>query len=145
MTAKDDRKNAEGYNDPTAYNAIKNVEQEQDKDDVRFHQLLNTLFSLCELADFHIEGRVVLNGKGLEVGEMKICKVRSDRSTCSACIATQEMFNVVDDCSKCKSNTDIYELLQIGTGFWSGDYAMVQKDGKITKVSLSRVYDVKEI
>lgn len=40
---------------------------------------------------------------------MKICKVRSDRSICSACIATQEMFNVVDDCSKCKSNTDIYE------------------------------------
>lgn len=54
-------------------------------------------------------------------------------------------FNVVDDCSKCKLNTDIYELLQIGTGFWSGNYAMVQKDGKITKVSLSRVYDVKEI
>lgn len=46
-----------------AYNAIKNVEQEQDKDDVRFHQLLNTLFSLCELADFHIEGRVVLKDK----------------------------------------------------------------------------------
>ena len=63
MTAKDDRKNAEGYNDPTAYNAIKNVEQEQDKDDMRFHQLLNTLFSLCELADFHIEGRVVLKDK----------------------------------------------------------------------------------
>lgn len=36
MIAKDDRKNAEGYNDPTAYNAIKNVEQEQDKDDVRY-------------------------------------------------------------------------------------------------------------
>lgn len=63
MTAKDDRKNAEGYNDPTAYNAIKNVEQEQDKDDARFHQLLNTMFSLCELADFHIEGRVVLKDK----------------------------------------------------------------------------------
>ena len=63
MTANDDRKNAEGYNDPTAYNAIKNVEQEQDKDDMRFHQLLNTLFSLCELADFHIEGRVVLKDK----------------------------------------------------------------------------------
>lgn len=148
MTAKDDRKNAEGYNDPTAYNAIKNVEQEQDKDDVRFHQLLNMLFSLCELADFHIEGRVVLKdkrtGKVWEVGEMKICKVRPDYSTCSACIATQEMFNVVDDCSRCKLNIDTYELLQIGTGFWSGDYAMVQKDGKITKVSLNRVYDVKE-
>ena len=58
--------------------------------------------------------------------------------------STQEMFDVVDDCSKCKLNTDTYELLQVGTGFWSGDYAMVQKDGKITKVSLNRVYDVKE-
>ena len=76
---------------------------------------------------------------------MKICKVRPDHSTCSACIATQEMFNVVDDCGKCKLNTDTYELLQIGTGFWSGNYAMVQKGGIITKVSLSRVYDVKEI
>ena len=75
---------------------------------------------------------------------MKLCKVKPDISTCSACIATQEMFNVVDDCGKCKLNTDTYELLQVGTGFWSGDYAMVQKGGKITKVSLSRVYDVKE-
>ena len=75
---------------------------------------------------------------------MKICKVRPDHSTCSACIATQEMFNVVDDCGKCKLNTDTYELLQIGTGFWSRNYAMVQKGGKITKASLNRVYDVKE-
>lgn len=75
---------------------------------------------------------------------MKICKVRPDRSTCSACLATQEMFNVVDDCSKCKLNTDTYELLQIGAGFLSVGYEMVQKDGKITKVSLSRIYDVKE-
>ena len=75
---------------------------------------------------------------------MKICKVRPDHSTCSECVATQEMFNVVDDCIKCKLNTDTYELLQVGTGFWSGDYAMVKKDGKITKVSLNRVYDVKE-
>lgn len=75
---------------------------------------------------------------------MKICKVRPDRSTCSACLATQEMWNVVDDCSKCKLNTDTYELLQIGAGFLGVDYAMVQKDGKIIKVSLSRIYDVKE-
>lgn len=75
---------------------------------------------------------------------MKICKVKPDRSICSACLCIQEMCNVVDNCSKCKLNTDTYELLQIGTGFLSGDYAMVQKDGKITKVSLSRIYDVKE-
>ena len=75
---------------------------------------------------------------------MKICKVRPHRLTCSACVATQEMFNVFDDCGKCKLNTYTYELLQIGTGFWSGNYAMVQKDGEITKVPLNRVYDVKE-
>lgn len=56
---------------------------------------------------------------------MKICKVKPDHSICSACMATQEMFDVVDDCSKCKLNTDTYELLQIGTGFWSGDKRMV--------------------
>lgn len=75
---------------------------------------------------------------------MKICKVRPDRSTCSDCLDTQEMYNVVDDCSKCKLNTDTYELLQIGAGFFGVGYAMVQKDGKIIKVSLSRIYDVKE-
>ena len=75
---------------------------------------------------------------------MKICKVRPDRSTCSDCLATQEIYNVVDDCSKCKLNTDTFEPLQIGAGFLGVDYAMVQKDGKITKVSLSRIYDVKE-
>lgn len=46
---------------------------------------------------------------------MKLCKVKPDISTCSACIATQEMFNVVDDCGKCKLNTDTYELLQVGS------------------------------
>ena len=75
---------------------------------------------------------------------MKICKVRPEHSTCSNCIDMQMVYGVVSNCSTCKSNTDTYELLQIGTGFLSGDYAMVQKDGKITKVSLSRVYDVKE-
>lgn len=75
----------------------------------------------------------------------KICKVRPDRSTCSACLETQMMFDVVDDCSKCDLNIRKYELLQIGTSFWSGDYAMVQYNGEIEKVSLSRVYDIKEV
>ena len=63
MMSKEDRKNAEGYNDPTAYEAIKNAEQKQDKDAACFHQLLNLLFQLCEIADFHIEGRIVLKDK----------------------------------------------------------------------------------
>ena len=48
---------------------------------------------------------------------MKICKVKPDHATCSACVETQQMFDVVDDCSKCKLNTEIYELLQIDLAY----------------------------
>lgn len=75
---------------------------------------------------------------------MKTCKVKPENSTCSECVDMQMLCGVVSNCGTCKLNTDTYELLHIGTGFWSGDYAMVQKDGKITKVALNRVYDVKE-
>ena len=54
------RRNAEGYPDPTAYEALKNIDREEDE---RFHRLLHTLFYLCELADFEIEGRIILVDK----------------------------------------------------------------------------------
>lgn len=54
------RRNAEGYSDPTAYEALKNIEREEDE---RFHRLLHTLFYLCELADFEIEGWLTLRSK----------------------------------------------------------------------------------
>ena len=38
----------------------KNIEREEDE---RFHRLLHTLFYLCELADFEIEGRIILVDK----------------------------------------------------------------------------------
>lgn len=53
------RRNAEGYFNPTAYEAMKNME----KEDERFHKLLHTIFYLCELAGFDIEGRIVLVDK----------------------------------------------------------------------------------
>lgn len=56
MADQNQRKNLEGYADPTAYEAIKNVE----KEDERFHKLLHTIFYLCELAGFQVEGRIVL-------------------------------------------------------------------------------------
>lgn len=44
---KDDKRNAEGYLDPTAYQAIKNVEKEdQANEDIRFHKLLDTIFTI---------------------------------------------------------------------------------------------------
>lgn len=59
MMDKDDRKNAEGYSDPTAYKAIRNLEQE----DERFHKFLDTIFTICELTDFHIEERIIVKDK----------------------------------------------------------------------------------
>ena len=53
---KDLRKNASGCNDPTAYEVLKNLEDEEE----RFHKLLHTIFYICKLADFEIEGRIVL-------------------------------------------------------------------------------------
>lgn len=53
------RKNSEGYSDPTAFEALRNI----NKEDERFHKLLYTIFYLCELAGFGIEGRVVLIDK----------------------------------------------------------------------------------
>ena len=60
---KEDRKNAEGYSDPTAYEAIRNVERGADADDDRFHKLLDTIFSLCELSGFHVEERIIIKDK----------------------------------------------------------------------------------
>lgn len=53
------RKNGEGYSDPTAYKAIKATEDET----VRFQKLLDTIFNLCELSGFHIEGRITIRSK----------------------------------------------------------------------------------
>lgn len=59
MARDDIRKNASGYSDPTAYQAIKNIENEDDK----FHKLLDTIFNICELSGFHLEERIVLKDK----------------------------------------------------------------------------------
>ena len=48
-----DRKNSEGYSDPTAYQAMMNLEIEE----------LRSIKDVCDLADFEIEGRVVLIDK----------------------------------------------------------------------------------
>lgn len=54
-----DNRNSEGYLDPTAYGAIKKV----DKDEERFHKLLYTIFYLCEIAGFQLDGRITLIDK----------------------------------------------------------------------------------
>ena len=59
MNDRDLRRNASGCPDPTAYEAIKNI----DREDEDFHKLLHTFFKICEFSGFRIEGRIVLVDK----------------------------------------------------------------------------------
>lgn len=59
---KKDIYNASGCKDLTAYQALKNIEAEE-KAEARCKKLLTTIFYICDLAGFHIEGRIVLKDK----------------------------------------------------------------------------------
>ena len=58
------KRNGEGYSDPTACEAIKNIEN----DDARFQKLLSVIFSACDLAGFRLEERIIL--KDMKTGKV---------------------------------------------------------------------------
>ena len=59
---KDPRRNASGYMDMTAYQAIEKVDREAEAEE-RFKKLFSTIRYICELAGFRIEGRLILRDK----------------------------------------------------------------------------------
>lgn len=59
---QDLRRNASGCWDLTAYEAITNVDREADAER-RYKKLLSTIFYICDLAGFHIEGRITIKDK----------------------------------------------------------------------------------
>ena len=56
---KDPRKNASGCSDPTAYQAMKNVDEEEEA----FKKLFQTLRYICNVAGFDFDGRVCISNK----------------------------------------------------------------------------------
>lgn len=58
-----DRYNGSGYYDPTAYQAIENIEKVNKNDERRVKRLLATIYYICNLAGFRIEDRIVLKDK----------------------------------------------------------------------------------
>ena len=58
---KDLKRNGSGYLDLTPYNAIKHIEQTERE--VCKIKLLHTIFHVCELAGFELEGRITLKDK----------------------------------------------------------------------------------
>lgn len=69
----------------------------------------------------------------------KICKVKPAYDICMSC---QDVRCIMDNCDDCELKHGIYELISVGTTFFGRDYAFVQKDGKIERVPLYRVYDI---
>lgn len=57
------KRNASGYYDPTAYKAIKHILRESESEEERFRRLLKIMFRVCELLDFHLEGRIVVKDR----------------------------------------------------------------------------------
>lgn len=55
----DIKKNGSGVNDPTAYEAIKNLQD----DEARMHKLIDAIRNICNLSGFYIEGRITLKSK----------------------------------------------------------------------------------
>lgn len=54
-----DRKNSEGYSDPTAYAAMRNIARNED----RFRKLRRAILSICDVAGFEIRGPLVVIDK----------------------------------------------------------------------------------
>lgn len=54
-------KNSEGYADPTAYEAIKKADY--DFEIARHTKLLKAIYAICDLAGYHVAGRIVLRDK----------------------------------------------------------------------------------
>lgn len=50
------RKNAEGYSDPTAFEAIKNIDMETE----RFYEATDMMYKIAELFGFYVEEPIVL-------------------------------------------------------------------------------------
>ena len=75
---------------------------------------------------------------------MLLARLKPDFLTCRNCLNIQMTYDQIEDCSKCSMNNQECQIVSTGTSFWSGDYAVVLVDGEMKKVSMSRLYDIKE-
>lgn len=66
ITDRELKKNAEGYSDPTAYKAIKNLEFNEIGE--RRRKLIGCIYRICELSGFSLESRVKL--KDVKTGKI---------------------------------------------------------------------------
>ena len=73
---------------------------------------------------------------------MKVCKIKPDYGTCSACSDMADFCDTVPPCHTC--GQEEYELLETHCSFWN-DIAVIIINGKLEKVSISRVYGIRDV
>ena len=74
----------------------------------------------------------------------RICRVKPSGFECYMCSEMAESCDAIPDCSNCVYDEPC-ELISVGTGFWSGDYAIILRNRQLEKVSLDRIYDIEEV
>lgn len=72
---------------------------------------------------------------------MKVCKIMPDAFNCRACSDMAETCGAVPSCHQC--HEEEFELMEIAHSFW-GSSVVVIRNGKLEKVPMYRVYDVRE-
>lgn len=79
---------------------------------------------------------------------MTICKVYPARSQCSMCIDTWELYSgiasEIPNCKECELNTREYKIVGYVNGLFY-TYALLECDGKLEKVLISRLHDIREV
>ena len=74
---------------------------------------------------------------------MRTCSVKPSSGECNMCMDTADLFDGNINCSECGYRKQRYKLIEIVSGIFN-DYAFVESNGRILKVSLDRIFDVKE-
>ena len=79
---------------------------------------------------------------------MKVCKVYPTSSQCSMCVDTWESYSgdvsQMPDCKQCEFNTREYKIIEFVNGLFS-TYALLEHSGKLEKVQVSRLHDIREV
>ena len=79
---------------------------------------------------------------------MKVCKVYPTSSQCSMCVDTWESYSgdvsQMPDCKECEFNTREYKIIDFVDGLFS-TYALLEHSGKLEKVLISRLHDIREV
>ena len=77
---------------------------------------------------------------------MKVCKVKPDYNFCCSCVDDQERKLIPKkSCKECLADKPEHEFMGITTNFFGKIHALVIIDGKIKKIPIDRLYDIRNV